>query len=475
MQLRQALRDNLIYTIIQFSLPMITMVWFAHALGAAAFGELSWVESVCRLLGLLFSMGIPIFGPKALMQCNNDGERKTVLNLFLRIHLGVVLFMVTVLIFCSQGLRWTGFLPWPWIFLVSQVFQLEWYFQGTQQFNFVIKRSLWIRLLALVFVCIFINKPQDVYIGFLILTATQIVLGLFNVLHLRKKLIFSFRLGIDKQLAWLRPLFWVSISSLMITGYTLLDTVILGWYSDSMDVGNYSVAVRIAKLPMVLMGAFVSMIVLKLTSINKTGTFVEFEALIEKSFKTLMLAILPITVLFIGLPEVWIDLVGGSTFNEAADVLKIVAWILPLMVISNVFGFQVLISMNKEKLYLAIAVIGFISAVCLYIFLIPRWGIIGATWATLITEFTVACLSLFLSAKLIKINNFIKFPFQLICVLLPTYWILQWLDNLLSGSSLIAIIGPLFMMVYCAGVVYFILKERWIFSFVFSKRNYGKI
>jgi O-antigen/teichoic acid export membrane protein len=448
---------------------MITMVWFAHALGAAAFGELSWVESVCRLLGLLFSMGIPIFGPKALMQCNNDGERKTVLNLFLRIHLGVVLFMVTVLIFCSQGLRWTGFLPWPWIFLVSQVFQLEWYFQGTQQFNFVIKRSLWIRLLALVFVCIFINKPQDVYIGFLILTATQIVLGLFNVLHLRKKLIFSFRLGIDKQLAWLRPLFWVSISSLMITGYTLLDTVILGWYSDSMDVGNYSVAVRIAKLPMVLMGAFVSMIVLKLTSINKTGTFVEFEALIEKSFKTLMLAILPITVLFISLPEVWIDLVGGSTFNEAPEVLKIVAWILPLMVISNVFGFQVLISMNKEQRYIFVALGGLVTALVSFFVLIPRWGLTGAAYGTLLTEFIVASLAIIFSQWWKKALYLLKFVVQYSLLLIPTYLLLIYMGSVTESKVALCILGSGTMLIYCAFVIYFVLNEQWCFQGVFSK------
>jgi len=469
MQLKQALWGNLIYTIIQFSLPMITMVWFAHALGAAAFGELSWVESVCRLLGLLFSMGIPIFGPKALMQCNNDGERKTVLNLFLRIHLGVVLFMVTVLIFCSQGLRWTGFLPWPWIFLVSQVFQLEWYFQGTQQFNFVIKRSLWIRLLALVFVCIFINKPQDVYIGFLILTATQIVLGLFNVLHLRKKLIFSFRLGIDKQLAWLRPLFWVSISSLMITGYTLLDTVILGWYSDSMDVGNYSVAVRIAKLPMVLMGAFVSMIVLKLTSINKAGTFDEFETLIEKSFKMLMLVILPITVLFISLPEVWIDLVGGFTFSEAADVLKIVAWILPLMVLSNVFGFQVLISMNKEQRYIFVALGGLVTALVSFFVLIPRWGITGAAYGTLLTEFIVASLAIIFSQWWKKALYLLKFVVQYSLLLIPTYLLLIYMGSVTESKVALCILGPGTMLIYCAFVIYFVLNEQWCFQGVFSK------
>jgi len=469
MQLRQSLRGNLIYTIIQFSLPMITMVWFAHALGAAAFGELSWIESVCRILGLLFSMGIPIFGPKALMQCNNDGERKTVLNLFLRIHLGVVLFMVTVLIFCSQGLRWTGFLPWPWIFLVSQVFQLEWYFQGTQQFAFVIKRSLWVRLLALASVCIFINKPQDVYLGFLILTATQIVLGFLNVLHLRSKWIFSFRLGIDKSLAWLRPLFWVSISSLMITGYTLLDTVILGWYSDSMDVGNYSVAVRIAKLPMVLMGAFVSMIVLKLTSINKAGTFDEFETLIEKSFKTLMLVILPITVLFISLPEVWIDLVGGFTFSEAPEVLKIVAWILPLMVISNVFGFQVLISMNKEQRYIFVALGGLITALVSFFVMIPLWGLTGAAFGTLFTEFIVASLAIILSQRLKKALYLLKFVVQYSLLLIPIYLLLIYMGSVTDSTIALCILGPGTVLVYCAFVIYFILNEQWCFQGVYSK------
>jgi len=414
-------------------------------------------------------MGIPIFGPKALMQCNNDGERKTVLNLFLRIHLGVVLFMVTVLIFCSQGLRWTGFLPWPWIFLVSQVFQLEWYFQGTQQFAFVIKRSLWVRLLALASVCIFINKPQDVYLGFLILTATQIVLGLLNVLHLRSKLIFSFRLGIDKQLAWLRPLFWVSISSLMITGYTLLDTVILGWYSDSMDVGNYSVAVRIAKLPMVLMGAFVSMIVLKLTSINKAGTFDEFETLIEKSFKTLMLVILPITVLFISLPEVWIDLVGGFTFSEAPEVLKIVAWILPLMVISNVFGFQVLISMNKEQRYIFVALGGLITALVSFFVMIPLWGLTGAAFGTLFTEFIVASLAIILSQRLKKALYLLKFVVQYSLLLIPIYLLLIYMGSVTDSTIALCILGPGTVLVYCAFVIYFILNEQWCFQGVYSK------
>ena len=298
---------------------------------------------------------------------------------------------------------------------------------------------------------------------------TQIVLGFLNVLHLRSKWIFSFRLGIDKSLAWLRPLFWVSISSLMITGYTLLDTVILGWYSDSMDVGNYSVAVRIAKLPMVLMGAFVSMIVLKLTSINKAGTFDEFETLIEKSFKTLMLVILPITVLFISLPEVWIDLVGGFTFSEAPEVLKIVAWILPLMVISNVFGFQVLISMNKEQRYIFVALGGLITALVSFFVMIPLWGLTGAAFGTLFTEFIVASLAIILSQRLKKALYLLKFVVQYSLLLIPIYLLLIYMGSVTDSTIALCILGPGTVLVYCAFVIYFILNEQWCFQGVYSK------
>ncbi|MDA0784065.1 MAG: polysaccharide biosynthesis C-terminal domain-containing protein [Bacteroidetes bacterium] len=444
------------------------MVCLAHALGASAFGELSWVEGLCRLLGLLFSIGIPIYGPKALMQCGTDGERKAVFNGLLRIHLAIVLLMILVVVCCFQGLKWDGFLPWPWIYLLSQVFQLEWYFQGTQRFDFVIKRSLWVRSLALLLVFVLVKKPQDVYMGFMIMATTQWVLGALNVWHLRKEIDFTFNLGIHKNITWIKPVIWICISSLCITGYTLIDTVILGSYSNSLDVGNYTVAVRIAKLPMVLMGAFVSMIVLKLTSIKNTGSVTDFENLLEKSFKSLMLVILPIAILLASLPEVWIDLVGGSTFSSAAGILRIVAWILPLMVFSNVFGFQVLIALNKERHYMYVSMGGLIVSLISFFIFIPLWGSTGAALGILVTEFTVACLAIICARNLIKVQKLLRFAIYWTLFLIPIYFLLAYAGSVIDNKIILCVLSSITMVVYGLFITYFVLKERWCFHWISS-------
>lgn len=469
MQLQKALWGNLIYTVIQFTLPLLTTVCLAHALGASEFGKLSWVEGLCRLLGLLFSIGIPLYGPKALMQCGTDGERKVVFNGLLKIHLSIVLLMILVVVCCFQGLKWDGFLPWPWIYLLSQVFQLEWYFQGTQRFDFVIKRSLWVRSLALLLVFVLVKKPQDVYVGFMIMATTQCVLGALNVWHLRKEIEWTFDPSIHKKTTWIRPIIWIFISSLCITGYTFMDTVILGSYASSLDVGNYAVAIRLTKLPMLFMGALVSMIVLKLTSLKKTGSDAEFEELVEKSFKSLMLVILPITILLASLPEVWIELVGGPTFSQAAGVLKIVVWILPLMVISNVFGFQVLITLNKESHYMLVALGGLLVAFMSFFIFIPQWGSTGAALGTLVTEFTVACLAIICTRNLIKGRNFLRFAIYLTVLLIPMYFLLIYMGSAINSKTLLCALSPAVMFLYCVPLAYFVLNERWCFRWIFSR------
>lgn len=468
MQLKKAIWGNLVYTAVQFTLPLITMVFLAHVLGASAFGELSWVEGFCRLLGLLFSMGIPLYGPKALMQCDNDHERKVVFNGLLRIHLAIVLLMILVVVFYFKGLRWDGFLPWPWIYLLSQVFQLEWFFQGTQRFDFVIKRSLFVRSAALLAVCFFVRGPEDVYLGFKILATTQWVLGIFNVWHLRNEIDLTFNTVFHKNRTWIKPVIWICISSLCITGYTLLDTVILGSYSNSLEVGNYSVAIRIAKLPMLIMGAFVSMIVLKLTSIKSTGSVSDFENLLEKSFKSLMMVILPITILLASLPEVWIDLVGGPTFFNGADILRIVAWILPLMVLSNVFGFQVLITMNKERYYMYVSIGGLIVSLISFFIFIPLWGATGAAVGILVTEFTVACLAIFSSRNLIKVGKLLPFAIYWTLFLIPIYFLLVYLGRVIDSKILLCVLSSITMILYCLFITYFVFKERWCFRWISS-------
>jgi hypothetical protein len=223
------------------------------------------------------------------------------------------------------------------------------------------------------------------------------------------------------------------------------------------------------------MGSVVSIILLKLIQLKKEGKTGDFEEILTKSYKFLMLMILPITTLLLAFPEQWGRLLGGSTFSSAGEIITIVSWILPFIVISNVFGFQLLISLNSEKQYMYIAIVGLIAALGLYLLWIPKWGCIGAAWGTFYTEVIVAIMALWLSRRRLKSIPVFGFTIKWILLLLPMYFILRWSNEIKIGAGFLLIIGPLFLLGYCLFVVYYIMKERWCFNFVIRALKYAKV
>ncbi|MFM2300034.1 MAG: hypothetical protein RIR98_1642, partial [Bacteroidota bacterium] len=153
MKLAASLWNNLLYTGIQFLLPLITMTWMAHHLGAEGFGAISLVEYFSKLLVLIATLGIPYFGAKSLAQCSDVGERKQLFSSLLGILLLALLLLLGVgvvgLLFRPPAWLQSVFLPWVVLFVFSQALSLEWYFQGIQTYRFVIVRTLVLRVLGL--------------------------------------------------------------------------------------------------------------------------------------------------------------------------------------------------------------------------------------------------------------------------------------------------------------------------------------
>jgi O-antigen/teichoic acid export membrane protein len=139
------------------------------------------------------------------------------------------------------------------------------------------------------------------------------------------------------------------------------------------------------------------------------------------------------------------------------------------MVISNVFGFQVLISMNKEQRYIFVALGGLVTAVVSFFVLIPRWGLTGAAYGTLLTEFIVASLAIIFSQWWKKALYLLKFVVQYSLLLIPTYLLLIYMGSVTESKVALCILGSGTMLIYCAFVIYFVLNEQWCFQGVFSK------
>jgi O-antigen/teichoic acid export membrane protein len=103
----------------------------------------------------------------------------------------------------------------------------------------------------------------------------------------------------------------------------------------------------------------------------------------ERATRFMMAAVLPLTLLitFTAGPIIyWFD--ADPRWADAVPVMRIVIWGLPLQAAATVLN-RLLITADREKVFVVIGLAAMLANVALNAFLIPRYSYFGASWATI--------------------------------------------------------------------------------------------
>lgn len=95
-------------------------------------------------------------------------------------------------------------------------------------------------------------------------------------------------------------------------------------------------------------------------------------------------AILVVMITYIMAP-LMVKVLGGDGFDPTIGVLRVLSLGLFLSYFGHLFGFGLIAEGNQRKL-LIVGLIGLVVNLGLNIWVIPRYGILGAAWVTVITE-----------------------------------------------------------------------------------------
>lgn len=115
-------------------------------------------------------------------------------------------------------------------------------------------------------------------------------------------------------------------------------------------------------------------------------TRAELKTFIELIWKYLLIATLPVCVLTLSpLLELGIRILIGPDFLPAADSCRILVWTVP-MIMSNVLLAEILVSMKKQHLMLASEGVCLLATLGFGLFLVPRFGHAGASFALLVAN-----------------------------------------------------------------------------------------
>lgn len=384
--IRKNLIYNLLLSITQIMVPLVTIPVVSRQLNLTGLGKAGFFDNYAFFFTVLAEMGIMVYAQRkiALLRGDKEGTGKFVSEIIV-IHVLCTLLFSILYLLLSFGIPADMF-EWPlfWMalmFFLLNAFTCEWYFIGSEQFQFIAIRLIFVRLAALAAIFICIRSESDYIAYYFILAGSGIlnILFSFGLLAKQVKIRLS-NLNIKQHL----PFLWVMYGISVLQGVSLyLDSVILGMVSTAAAVGLYTLAMRVVKLATALITDSLLVFFPKIVQAQNSG---QANSLLTKNFQWIS---------FVGIPA----MLGIIVF--AADIVKVLLGsdydgvILPLRglaifgifrIYSSYYSKQYLVAFGKEKLYFNALLYGNITLVIAAIVGGYFWGEKGAVSAIVLSE-----------------------------------------------------------------------------------------
>ncbi len=470
---------NFILSVSQVVFPLITFPYVTHILLPEDVGLVNFVDSFCRYIILFSALGIPIYGVREIAKIKDNKEKmETLINELVSINfiLSIIfIFFFAIAVFSFPKLQVNYKLYFIGSFMIlANVFSFEWYFQGIEEFKYITIRNISIKVFLSILTFFIIKKNTDVIPYFLLTVLSYFTTAAINFFHAKKNISFKIILNFKPFKKHLKPLILIFSTIFFVSAYTLMDTLILGFLANDMAVGLYTTGLKIAKIPMLFIGALGVVLIPQLSKNYYKKENEEFLVLINKSVNFVITFSLPIIFYLIANSSTIIYLIAGKNYVGSIVILQILSVLGILVGLSNIFGMQVLTTMSKDKYFTLSVLAGTISSVLLNLILIPNYKEIGSAISNVTSEILVTILTIYFSSKFIRIKIDFSFIFQNILFGIPILFIpklLNYLDNFTYFYNFV--FSAFISLFYFFIIQLFVLKNKLLVSQFEKLKNYA--
>lgn len=261
----------------------------------------------------------------------------------------------------------------------------EKYYQNLKAF--LISRSF----LFLGFIVLFILTDNSLHyltlIGITVLI--QILFQLRNVMLIIKSFeISKIKFSTIKKI--LRSSLPIGAGLIFVITYDKIDVLLIEKFIDFNSVALYSVAYALYRNTSIFSGMILTKTYTDLSKKFNQSNRIELSK-IKGTFLQLILISFVLILIFLTLPDILIKFFFGGTFIGSNKFLQYLAIGLPFIFLNNFTG-VILNSIRREKLPMMTTAVAVLFNVTMNIMLIPKYGVFGAVWSTIATEFLVFAL-----------------------------------------------------------------------------------
>ncbi|MCR5701100.1 MAG: flippase [Lachnospiraceae bacterium] len=397
---------NVVYKFVNVIYPLITTMYISHIFLADGVGKIASMQNIVQYFVMFASLGIPSYGIREIAKVrNNPEELNGIYSELLLINAVattacIVAFYSMVFCFdyfetnrsyyCVLGLN-----------IVLNYLNIDWLFQGIEEYYYITKRNIIVKLTLLILIFVCIRDKDDLFLYLLLIVFATAGNYIFN-------LYYSLKLGIRGRFLkcsvknHIKPIVYLLCITISVELYTMIDTTMMTFMCDAKCIGYYSSSIKMIKMIVTVVTAVSGVLLPRLSYYLKCNDFESCKRLLTKANNVLFVLVIPSVGGIFCIADDLILIILGESFLPAALTMKLLSILIIIIGLSNLFTSQILMTYGAEKKIMFCTILGAVVNVVMNIILIPVLEQNGAAIASVIGEFIVMTMAFLCSRKYIK-------------------------------------------------------------------------
>lgn len=400
-----------VYQVLVLIIPLITAPYVSRVLGATNLGIYSYTQAFANYFVLFAMLGVANYGNRSIAQVRDDSKllSRTFWEIYSFQIFVTIIISIIYLIYCFVAVSQNRIIYLlQFLYVVSAGFDINWFFFGIEKFKLTVTRNIIIKIINAVLIFALVKERSDLSIYTLIMSLGTLVSVVILIPFLMRYVSFE-KIEVKNVLKHIKPNLILFIPVIAISLYNIMDKLMLGYLSTADEVAFYSNAEKIAQLPNSIIMAVGNVLMPRMSNLIATGEKEKSSKLFDKSMTFMIVSSVLLAFGMASVSKVFAPWFYGEEFARCG---LFILWLCPTIVFKSIAGSvrtQLIIPMERDKVYILSVSVGAAVNLLANYFLIPLYQGLGAVLGTVLAEAAVCLIQIKMTTDLVKYGKYIKY------------------------------------------------------------------
>ena len=405
---KKNLAYNFLYQLLAIVLPLITTPYISRVLGPTKIGEYSYSYAIAYYFVMFTMLGLNNYGNRSIALVRDDNEKLS--RTFWSIYwmqlctgcISLVAYVFYSVFIANSVMTWITL-----IYVISAIFDVNWFFFGMEQFKVTVTRNAFIKLITTGCIFVFVKEQADIYL-YAVIMVLGILISQVILWQFLRKYVYFCRVTVKEVIRHIKPNLILFIPIIAVSLYKVMGKIMLGFITTKTEVGLYESSERIIQVPMAFIQSMGTVMLPKMSNLiaNKE------EKVTQKYFSASIMVVmfLSSSMCFgiMGVARYFVPLYYGEGYLKCVYLFQILLPSCIFLAFANVIRTQYLIPRKKDAIFISSVIIGAIINIIFNMIMIPRLESIGAALGTLLAEITVCAYQIIMVKHDLEIIKYVK-------------------------------------------------------------------